>query len=169
VTRAVPLSRAAGSARAASDGVALVDETQADERQPRLVDVDGARLPDDQAGVAAGGDHGDLVGVVGQLGGHPLDDAVDLAREAVDDARLEGFDGVLGDDGAGPDQLHLVELGSGGGQGVDGDLDAGGGDGADVLALGRDGVEGGGGAEVDDDARAAVLVDGGQRVHDAVA
>src|SRR3569833_1435810 len=148
--------------------VALVDQAQADQSQPRLVRVDGAGLVQDEGGQAAGGHHGDLFRVVGQLLRHPLDHAVHLAGEAEDDARLQRLDRALADDVAGPYELDLVQLRTALGQRVDRDLDARGDRAADVLPLGRDRVERRRGAEVDHDRRAAVDVRGGQRVDDAV-
>ena len=85
---------------------------------------------------------------------HALADAVDLGGEAVDRARLDRLDRVLADHAAGLDELDPAQRRGPAEQGVEADLDAGHDGAAEVLALGRDGVERGGGAEVDDDRRA---------------
>ena len=121
-----------------SGGVALEDQPQADQGQPRLVGVDDADLVDDQRGEAAGGDDGDRLGVAGrQLRGHPPGDALDLAGEAEDDAGLQRLDGVLADHPLRPGQFHLEQLRGPPGQRVHRDLDARGERPADELAAAR--------------------------------
>src|SRR5205814_1917202 len=99
------------------------------------VRVDGAGLFQHEGREAAGGHHRDVLGVVGQFLRHALDHTVHLAGEAEDDARLQRLDRVLADDAARAYELDLVQLRAPRGQGVDGDLDAGGDRTADVLAL----------------------------------
>ena len=50
---------------------------------------------------------------------HPPDDPLHLPREPVDDARLQGLDGVLADHPGRPGQLHLQQLGGPARQRVD--------------------------------------------------
>ena len=87
--------------------------------------------------------------------------ALDLARETEDDAGLQRLDRVLADHMIGPGELHLEQLGGAAGQGVHGDLDPRRKRAPDELAAGADRVEVGRGAEVHDERRAAVEVDGG--------
>jgi len=95
-------------------------------------------------------------------------EAVHLGTEAVERSRLDGLDGRTPDDAARGDQLDMAE----GRRVLEERLQADGhprGDGpAEVLADRGDGVEGGGGAEVDDDARAAEELEGAHRVGHAV-
>ena len=91
-----------------------------------------------------------------------------MRRVAVDRAGLDRLDRGLADHAAGLDQLHPAQRGGPAEQGVQGDLDAGHDGAAQVLALVRDDVEGGGGAEVDHDGGTAVQVVGAHRVGDAV-
>ena len=119
----------------------------------------------DEAGQAAGGD---------DRARRPssscdaLAHAVDQRRVAVDRARLDRLDGAAADHVAGLDQLDPAQRGGPAEQRVEADVDAGEDGAAEVLALGRDRLEGGGGAEVDDDRRAAEEVEGGHGVGDAV-
>ena len=115
---------------------------------------EGAALLDHDRGEAAGGDHVDVLGGYAELLDHPADDPVDLAGEAEDHARLERLDGVLRDHRARAQQLDLAQLGATAAERLQGDVDAGGDGAADVLPARADHVEGGGGAEVDDDRRA---------------
>ena len=103
-----------------------------------------------------------------ELVGHAGADAVDLAGEPVDRARLERVDGVAADDVAGLRQLHPAERVGPLVQRVEADVDAGRDRAAQQLAVGRHRVVGRGGAEVDHDHRSAVEVDGGHRVGDPV-
>ncbi len=95
-------------------------------------------------------------------------DAVDLRGEPVDGAGLDRLGRVLADHAARLDQLDAEQRGGAAVQRVEADLDAGKDRAAEVLALGRDRFERRRGAEVDDDRRAAVEVEGGDRVGDAV-
>ena len=126
---------------------------------------DRAAVRRDQHREAAGGDHrgGDA-----ELGADGLGDAVDLAGEAVDGARLHGFGGVAADGAAGLAHVDVDEAGGARGERLHGDLDAGGDGAAHVVAAGVDDVEVGRGAEVDDDHRRAVALEPGHRVGDAV-
>ena len=147
-----------GSSRSSHTPVLLEDEAQAVEREPRLVLGDGPRVRRDDRGQPAGGDDRGLADLVD----HAVGDAVDLGGEAVERAGLDRLDGVLADDVAGLDQLDLAQRGGPGEEGVEADVDAGEDGAAEVLALGGDGVERGGGAEVDDDRRPAVEVERGR-------
>src|SRR5215203_2640764 len=141
--------------------VPVPDDPQAVEGEPGLVALDGLTGVQDGPGQAAGGDHG---GRAAQLGHHPADDPVDLAGEAPDGPGLEALHGVLADHRPGRHQLDPAQLSGPLDQGVHGDLDAGGDGRAQVLAPLGDGVEGGGGAEVDHHHRPPVGGVGGDRV-----
>ena len=93
---------------------------------------------------------------------------VDLGGEAVQRAALDRLDRVLADDAAGLDELDLAQRRGPAEQRVEADLDAGEDGAAEVLALGADGLERRGRAEVDDDRRPAVEVEGADGVGDAV-
>src|SRR5215218_5852519 len=142
-------------------GISIPDDPQAVEGQPGLVVLDRLAGVQDGPGQAAGGEHG---GRAAELGHHAADDPVDLAGEAPDGPGLEALHGVLADHRAGRHQLHPAQLGGPLDQGVHGDLDAGGDGRAQVLAPLGDGVEGGGGAEVDHHHRPAVGGVGRDRV-----
>src|SRR5215213_6168746 len=141
--------------------VPVPDDPQAVEGEPGLVALDGLTGVQDGPGQAAGGDHG---GRAAQLGHHPADDPVDLAGEAPDGPGLEALHGVLADHRPGRHQLDPAQLSGPLDQGVHGDLDAGGDGRAQVLAPLGDGVEGGGGAEVDHHHRPPVGGVGGDGV-----
>ena len=70
--------------REEASAVPVPDEAQALERQERVDRVDRLRVRGDQLRQPTGGDDGRRLA---DLGAHPLDDAVHLAREAVDHAR----------------------------------------------------------------------------------
>ena len=103
-----------------------------------------------------------------QLVAHALDDAVDLAGEAVDHAGADRVDGRLADDRARLLEVDAHELGGALVQGLHGDLDPGGDDAAEELAVGRDDVVVDRGAEVDHHAGGVEAVVGGDRVDQAV-
>src|SRR5690606_3216713 len=69
---------------------------------------------------------------------------------------------------AGLDDLDAAQRGGTSEERIEADVDAGEDRTPEVLATGGDGVEGGGGAEVDDDGRPAVQVERGDGVGDAV-
>ena len=126
---------------------------------------DRLRLGDDDRGEAPGGhDSGDRA----DLGHDPADQTVHLTGEPVDRAGLQRLHRVLPHHRPRPDQLDLAQLGGARGQRVDGDLDAGGQRPAQELALGRDDVQVGRGAEVDHDRGPAEKGVRGQGVDDAV-
>ncbi len=106
--------------------------------------------------VAAGGDG---LGVAAQLLLEAADHALHHLDVAVEQARLEGLDGVLADGAAGGRELDAAELCRAVVQGLGGDADAGGDGAAEVLTLAVDGVEDRGGAEVDHHRRPAVESD----------
>src|SRR5207302_5351347 len=66
--------------------VPLPDEPETLERQERVDPLDRPRMGRDQLGQPACSDH---ARVDSELASNPVDDAVDLTREAVDDPRLE--------------------------------------------------------------------------------
>ena len=82
--------------------------------------------------------------------------------------RLQRLDGVLGDHRPRPQQLDLAQLGAAPAERLQRDVDAGGDRAADVLPARADHVEGGGGAEVDDDRRTAEQLGGREGVDDPV-
>jgi hypothetical protein len=125
------------------------------------VALDGLAGLEHGPGQAPGGDHG---GGAAELGHHAPDDPVDLPGEAPDGPGLEALHGVLADHRPGGHQLDPAQLGGPLDQGVHRDLDAGGDGRAQVLAPLGDGVEGGGGAEVDHHHRPAEGGVGGDRV-----
>jgi hypothetical protein len=103
-----------------------------------------------------------------QLAPDGADDAVDLAREAVDEPRLQRARGRLADHLR---RLGVVDLDEPGGtreERVHRGLDPRSEDAADVGAAGRDDVEVGGRAEVGHDRRGAVTLLRRDRVDDAV-
>ena len=127
--------------------------------------VQGVADTEHQVRQAAGGDD-DRLGA--ELRGDPADHPVDLPGEAVDEPGLQRLLGGLADHRARLDELDLEQPGGPGGQRIDRDLDAGGQRAAEELTPGRDHVEVGRGAEVDDHRRPAVERVGGQGVDDAV-
>ena len=86
----------------------------------------------------------------------PVDDRVDLAGEAVDEARLQRRDGRLRDHAFGRDERHLRQPRRAREERVHRDLHPRRQHAAGELARGRDDVEVRRGAEVDDDGRRAV-------------
>src|SRR4051794_8043101 len=103
----------------ATSDVPLVDETQAGQGQPGIHLLDGGRETRDEPTQSAGGDDGALP----ELVLHAPADAVDLAGEAVDRARLQRLGRALADDAAGLDQLDSREAVGPGEQRVHRDLD----------------------------------------------
>ena len=97
-----------------------------------------------------------------------FDDAVHLAGEPVDDARLEPSDRGLADHRRRLDVVDLDEPRRTGEERFHRRLDAGSEHATDVLTLGRDDVEVRRGAEVDHDHRSAVAVLRGDGVDDPV-
>ena len=97
-----------------------------------------------------------------------FDDTFDQADIAEDQAGLHSFDRGGADGFLRAVQLDPRQHRSSRSEGFCGGGDAGGDGAADVITAGRDGIEGGGGAEVDDDAGGLVEVKGGGGVHDAV-
>ena len=153
-------SRTAGHRRPGGR-VALVDEPQADQGQPRLVARRCARTRSSTSGARP------PVAITVTSSGSPgraraairSHDAVDLAGEAVDDARLQRLDRVAcrSPTAAGP-APPCAAARRARGQRVDRDLDARRDRAAEVLPRGRHRVEVRRGPEVHDDARAAVQV-----------
>ena len=127
--------------------------------------LDGVGLRRDQPRQPAGGD--DAAGVP-ELLLQAADQALDQARVAVDDARLHGVDGVAPDHARGQRDLHPRQARGPAEERLGADLHARRDHAAQVLALGRDAVEGGGGAEVDDDHRAMGPLEAGHRVDDPI-
>ena len=125
----------------------------------------GPRQRRDERREAAGGDDG---AGVAELGEDALDQPVDQADVAVDDARLHRVDGVAPDDLRRLGDLDARELGRAREERVGADLQARREDAAEVLALGRHAVEVRRGAEVDDDDAALGPLEARDRVGDAV-
>src|SRR5262249_41139041 len=134
------------------------------EGEPRLIVLDRARERQDEVGEASGGDDG----AVTELGSEPIDERVDLAREAVDGTRLHRLHRRLADHVLRRDELDPTQGGGALEQRVPPDLDAGEDRAAEVLAFLADRLDRVRGTEVDHDRRAAVQVVGGHRVGDAV-
>ena len=120
----------------------------------------------DQLGEAARGD--DRRRLVAELGSDSLDDAVDLACEAVDQAGPQRRFGRLPDRGLGRDEVDLDEAGGAFEQRIHRDLDPRRENTADVLPRDRDDVEVRRRAEIDDDRGRAVTLPGRNRVRDPV-
>ena len=127
---------------------------------------DGLGLANHDRGEAPCRNHGRQL--TAQLGRDHVDDAVHLARKAIQRTGLQCFDGILADRGPRCDELHLAQLRSALGQRVQRDLDTGSEGATEKLPLGRHHVEVGRGAEVDDDARAAIERERRQGVRDAI-
>ncbi len=81
---------------------------------------------------------------------------------------MDAVDGVGADEPGGFAEVHHGQPRGFGEQAADGDADAWADDAAQIFRIGRNGVEGDGGAHVDDDARAAVIMQGRDAVDDAV-
>jgi hypothetical protein len=126
--------------------------------------LDSRDLVGDDLGQSAGGDDPGRAHLLLEASDQPFNQP----GVAVEDARLEGLDGVAADRRPGLGQFDPVEAGGPFEEGLGGDQQPGGDGAAQVVAVAVDGVEGGGGAEVDDDGRPAVAVVGGQGVGDAV-
>ena len=161
---------AAGNVRL---GVHVVGDPEADECEV-CVDVgEDVGVVRDEGGEAAGGDDGEGGVVGGRAGGdefvaESLDHAFDEADEAVDEAGLRGFDGAVADDPRRRGELDAAELRCAFVECVCGAGESGGQGSAQVFAVGCDGVEDGGGAEVDHDDGAVVQGVGGQGIYDTV-
>src|SRR5439155_303989 len=135
------------------------------EGEERVDELDRRRVRGDQVGETTGGDR---ARVDRELVANAPDDAVHLAGEPVDESRLEARDGRLADDVLRLDEVDFAQTGCPGEQRVHGDLDPRCQNTADVLGLRRHDVEVRRRAEVDDDARGAVAVSGGDRVRNAI-
>src|SRR5258708_7048648 len=122
----------------------------------------------------SGADHGteatggEDMRVLAEFGEKKFEDAIDQAEIAVIEARLQAADGIGSDDAGGFANLDAGQAGGALKKCVGGNADAGADDSAHVLAFGGDAVEGGGGAEVYDDAGATVFFKCGHGVHDTV-
>ncbi len=145
--------------------IAFPDDAEAFEGEVFVDGFDVARGAADQAGLAAGGDH---FCFCAHHFFHALKDAVDHVGVAVEKAGLHGGGGVGADDFAGIFDFDAKEARGAGEERVGGNADAGAEDAAEIFAARGDGVEINGGAEIDDDARAAVFFEGGDAVDDAV-
>src|SRR5690242_11599021 len=105
-------------------------------------------------GKPTGGDEG---GRLPELIGQAPVDAIDEAREAVGEPRLDGGGRVLADWALGRREVDSRQLRRAGGEGLQGDFDARADHPAEILPGARDDVEVGGGPEVDGDACALQL------------
>src|SRR6266404_3682140 len=151
------------AARAA--GVPLPDEAQTFEREQIVHRLDVARTSTDERREPTGGDY---LRRAAQFGNHAFEDAIHQSEIAVVQPALQVLDGVDADDTLGLAHFDALQARGAGEERVGGDADAGRDGAADVFALRRDDVEGGGGAEVHHDAWPAVLRESGHAVHDAV-
>ena len=133
-------------------GVSLHYETQANECQPGFMLVDDCALPQYESGQATGCYNRDVRSLDSEFGHHLVDDAIDLSGEAVHGSRLQGLNGVAGDDRSRPQQLHLAQLSAPPTQCFQRDFNSRGYRTSDVLPLSADDIECGGSAEVDHDA-----------------
>ncbi len=96
------------------------------------------------------------------------DKTLDHSDIAPIDAGLHGGDGGAADDGLRPADADAGQAGGGVVQGFEREIDAGGDDAAEIGAVVIDDVEGGRGAEIHHDERAAEAFVAGQRVDQAV-
>ncbi len=103
-----------------------------------------------------------------QLGDHALQNAVHQPDVAVVKAALQVRNGVGADDLGGALDVHAAQPRGAREERIGADAQARRNGAAQVLALGRDHVEGGRRAEVHHDARAAVALEGGDGVHQPV-
>ncbi len=145
--------------------VALPDEAQALESQEVVDVLDVLRSFADHGAKATGGED---LGLRAQFVEQKFEDAVDQTEVTVVEAGLQAAYGVGADHAGGLANFYAWQAGSAREECVGGDADAGADDSAQVFAFGRDAVEGGGGAEVDDHAGASVFIEGGDGVDDAV-
>ena len=100
--------------------VALEDDAQPVQGQPRLVVLDRVRVRGDERAEAAGGHDGGRPELLLEAPAQP----VDLAGEPVDDARLDRLDRRPADHAAGLDQLDPAQGGGLAEERLEGDLDA---------------------------------------------
>ena len=145
--------------------VALKEDAEAVEGEEVVDLADVAGVFCDHAGQAAGGND---AGLVAEFGEDALDDAVDEACVAVVQARLQMADGVGAYDFGGALDVDAAETGGAGEERFGAEPEAGSDGSAEIFAFLGDDFEFGGGAEVDDDAGAAVALNGGNAVADAV-
>src|SRR5690348_4580837 len=140
---------------AVARGEVIIDEAQAAQDEVRIYGVYRGRDASHKLGEAAvGDDFGTRA--AGNLAAQARDHALHQADMAEDDAALHAVDGVLAEGGGWRRQLDLKQARGGAGEGFGRDAQAGGDGAAEEVALRRDAVEAGGGAELDDDGGAAV-------------
>src|SRR5262249_20845735 len=149
-----------------SGALAGPDEAKALKSELLVDGAERARVRRDQLGEAAGGNDRRVQGA--ELLADPVDDRVDLPREAVDQARLERRHGRLRDHALRSGERHLRQARRAGEERVHRDLDPRREHTARELPCRRDYVEVRRGAEVDDDARHPVALAGGDCVRDPV-
>src|SRR4051794_5311940 len=107
-----------------------------------------------------------------RLGAELIDDAFENAVDHADGAEVEtalhAGNGVGADDVLGRAELDQRQAGGLGEERLDGDADADGDGAAEVFGVLRDHVEVDGGAEIDDHAGAAVFIEAGDSVDEAI-
>ena len=142
-------------------GVQLVDEAEADECQVGVHRLDLRDQRCEQLREPPGGDDPRFRA---DLRAHPCHDPLDQPHVAVDEPGLHRCGGAAADDRWRGGELDAMELGGAADQRLEADQDARGHGAAEVLPGRRHRVEGGGGAEVEEDGGGAVEVATGQRV-----
>src|ERR1700682_6372231 len=145
--------------------IEVVDEPKPLQHQPLIHELDHGRLGRDQAGQPAGRNH---PGVFSELFLDPRHHAFDLGGEGEDDPGLHAFRGRPADHVRRRLELDPLQPGRSLVERVDRNPHSGRDRTPEVIALFGDDVVGRGRAEVDDDQRPAVLLEGGHRRHDAV-
>ncbi len=158
--------RAAARARGA---IALKENAQAVEREHVVDLLDVARVGSDHARQAAAGDDARrLLGVGAKLRKNALDDAVDEADVAEVNSALQVADGVGADDLCRALDVDAAQARGAREERVGAEAEAGRDGAAEIFAARGDHFKFCGRAEVDHDAWAAVALEGGDAVGDAI-
>src|SRR5256714_11073648 len=146
-------------------GIALVHEAEAHEGEVGLMADGAVARGEDPGRKPTGGKHRSLPS---EGLGHPLDHPVHHRRCAEEHPGADRLHRGAPNDVLRCNQLHLLDLGGHPGEGVGGDLQAGGDGTPQVLAALPDSVEGRGRPEVDDDQGRRDEVEGRDGVDDAI-
>src|SRR5882724_6664460 len=146
-------------------GVSLPDDAQAFEREQIVDGCDVFRRGTNQRGEASGSDD---LRLLAHFLEQVFEDAVDQAKVSVVKPRLQAADGIGADDAGGLANVDARKSGSSFKECIGGNSNSWTDHSAHVLGLGGNAIEGGGGAEIDNDAGRAILLDGSNRVDDAI-
>lgn len=141
------------------------NETQTVEGEPRRDDLDDVGFFGDDLREAARGDN---LHVLAEFGAEAGDHALDHADVTEQQTRLHGVDGVAANDRGRTLDVDAREFGGVREERVSGEVDACGDGTAEILTVGGESVEGGGGAEVDHAGGTAVEFLNRDRVRDAI-